>query len=134
MDRTIDRHISAVNVAIYPVEDGKFGKYAVAKDLLNLLVEKKKSIKVLVRNADSVQIANNDTGYVSVSLLKTVEDLCEIQFLYCDGNNNSMEDSFMTPVEFDGCRNKFCQDCKNTYTYYCNAVAWFQVIPKNIHY
>lgn len=56
MDRTIDRHISAVNVAIYPVEDGKFGKYAVAKDLLNLLVEKKKSIKVLVRNADSVQI------------------------------------------------------------------------------
>ncbi len=56
------------------------------KDLFNLLIEKKKSIKDLVRDADSVQIANNDSGYVSVSLLKTVEVLCEIQFLYCDGN------------------------------------------------
>jgi hypothetical protein len=41
-----------------------------------------------------------------------------------------MEDSFMTPVGFDGCRNKFCQDCRNTYTYYCNTVALFQVIQK----
>jgi hypothetical protein len=118
MDRTIDRHISAVNVAIYPVEDGKFGKYAVAKDLLNLLIEKKKSIKVNFRDAESVQIANNNSGYVSVSLLKTVEVFCEIHFFYSYGNRISMADSFMAPVGFDGCRNKFCQDCRNTYTYY----------------
>jgi|688.fasta_scaffold1438076_1 hypothetical protein len=59
MDRTIDRYISAVNVAIHPVEDGKFKKYVVAKDLLNLLIEKKKSLKNVFRDCEFVQIANN---------------------------------------------------------------------------
>jgi hypothetical protein len=61
----------------------------------------KKSFKIVCRDAVSLQIAYNDSGYVifSTFISQHVNLICGIIFVNCDINRISMDDSLISPVE-----------------------------------
>jgi hypothetical protein len=60
-----------------------------------------KSLKIVCRDAVSLQISNNDSGYeiFSTFICQHVNLICEIIFVNCDINRISMDDSLISPVE-----------------------------------